>query len=426
MYISYSENITIRQNDVIDNLGTGIVIYQSKRNFVIDNDEWGSGYYGLFVNTFSDNNTIRGNTFRNNTGVATYGDGIRIRRSDDNKIVDNILINNDKGIHIEHDSLNNTITQNVIQNNTIYGALVLANTLESIDNLFYLNKFNNPLGQNAYDNGTNTNWDNGTIGNYWSNYGGIDVDDDGIGDSPYLIPGNGGGQDNLPIWEDGDDSPPIITINQPNPYNLFGAITPVVDVIFTCPKLSATWHQLDGTILTGNYSWTGTIEQSVWDQVGNGTVTIIFYANNTVGKEASNSVIVRKDIIAPVITLHSPKNNSRYNSTAPAYMISIIEANLDSYYYIITREGEESIRLIFDLSGSIDQTLWNILPAGTYTLTVYANDTLGNLGSTSVTIVKESLTVPPEISFGSFYLIIGIVSIVFLLVSVKHRLKKKF
>lgn len=425
IYLSYSENITISQNDVIDNLGTGIVLYQSKENFVIDNDQWGSRYYGLMVNTFSDNNTIRGNTFRNNTGVATYGDGIRIRRSDDNKIVDNILINNDRGIEIEHDSHNNTITQNVIQNNTNYGALVLANTLESSDNLFYLNTFNNPLGQNAYDNGTNTNWDNSTIGNYWADYGGIDADDDGTGDNPHSILGNGGGQDNLPIWDDGDDSPPVITINQPNPHELFGTLAPIVDVIFTCPKLSAMWHQLDGTIITSNYSWTGTIDQSVWDQVGNGTVTIIFYANNTVGKEASNSVTVQKDIIAPVITILSPLNNTRYNSTGPAYLISIIEPNLDSYYYIISGDSGESIRVISDLSGTVDQTLWDILPAGTYTLTVYANDTLGNLGSNSVTIVKELPASSPEIPFGSFYLIIGIVSIVLLLSSVTYKLKKK-
>ncbi len=425
IYLYHSENITVDNNDVINNLGQGIILFHSEKNYILDNDQMGSRYYGLFLNGISDNNTIRGNTFQNNTGAANYGDGIRISDSKDNRIVQNILIYNDRGIIIEDNSHNNTITQNIIQNNANYGALVLANTRESRDNLFYLNNFSNPLGQNAYDNGTNTKWDNGAIGNYWDNYSGIDADDDIIGDSPYPIPGDGGGQDNFPIWSDGYDGPPIITINQPNSDELFGVTTPMVDVTFTSSNISATWYQLNGTIITGNYSWTGTIDQSVWNQVGNGTVAIIFYANNTVGKVGSNSVTVRKDIIAPVITIYTPQNNARFNTTAPTYLISISEKNLDSYYYTLSWTGGESTHFIYVLSGSINQALWDTLPAGIYTLTIYANDTLGNLGSNSVTIYKENLSSSQAIPFESFYLFIGIVSIALILVSVNYRLRKQ-
>jgi hypothetical protein len=40
-------------------------------------------------------------------------------------------------------------------------------------------------------------WDNGSIGNYWSNYNGTDANNDGIGESPYMMDVNN--KDNYPL-----------------------------------------------------------------------------------------------------------------------------------------------------------------------------------------------------------------------------------
>ncbi|MEJ2242892.1 MAG: NosD domain-containing protein, partial [Candidatus Bathyarchaeota archaeon] len=67
------------------------------------------------------------------------------------------------------------------------------------DNLFYNNSFDN--NQNVQITSTNYTeaWDNGTIGNYWSNYNGTDNNGDGTGDTPYIIDENN--QDNYPLME---------------------------------------------------------------------------------------------------------------------------------------------------------------------------------------------------------------------------------
>jgi len=42
-------------------------------------------------------------------------------------------------------------------------------------------------------------WDNGTQGNYGSDYDGVDLDGDGIGDTPYMVPPNN--RDNYPFMD---------------------------------------------------------------------------------------------------------------------------------------------------------------------------------------------------------------------------------
>jgi hypothetical protein len=56
-------------------------------------------------------------------------------------------------------------------------------------------------GVNAQDNGQFNYWDNGSTGNYWTDYSGLDKDSNGIGDVPYNITGSAGSQDKFPLME---------------------------------------------------------------------------------------------------------------------------------------------------------------------------------------------------------------------------------
>ena len=77
------------------------------------------------------------------------------------------------------------------------------------------------------------------------------------------------------------------------------------------------------------------------------------------------------------------------------------------------------------IQGTFNQTIWDALSNGTVRITIYANDTVGNVGVSEVLIRKGSTPtdgdVPTSIPFGSFYL----VCIVFCIVSLVWIVNKK-
>ena len=255
VYIVYGNNNTLSENIVSNNIKNGIYLDSSNNNTVSGNTaninrDYGirmnlgdnntisgntannNGYYGIYISDYSGYNTIEGNTANNNSDHGIYllhsdsnnivsentannnGDyGIELHYSDNNVVLRNDAHNNRAGIML-YDSNENEILRNTCSNNWEGGILVYS---DSASNIISKNNFTNNY-RHAKDVGYGNQWDNGSIGNYWDNYTGVDTDDDGIGDSPYTyIFGSAGSQDNYPIWRDSDDIAPQITINIPNP-----------------------------------------------------------------------------------------------------------------------------------------------------------------------------------------------------------------
>ncbi|MFX1350445.1 MAG: DUF2341 domain-containing protein, partial [Promethearchaeota archaeon] len=107
-----------------------------------------------------------------------------------------------------------------------------------------------------------------------------------------------------------DTTPPNVKINLPNQNNLFGSTAPNFNVsINDNHVIDKMWYRLlNGTIITINTTFTtnGTIDEARWAEMGNGTVTIQFFANDSNGNIGYSEVVVRKDIIFPAIVINSP------------------------------------------------------------------------------------------------------------------------
>lgn len=130
--------------------------------------------------------TISNNTINNNKIV-----GISLAESEQNIIEHNIIQNNQKGVQLGF-CTGNQVRSNTIYSNSVYGIYVT----QSTSNTFSQNDFvdNN---QNAQDLSTNF-WSAESKGNYWHDYNKYDNNSDGIGDTPYAIPG-GANIDNYPL-----------------------------------------------------------------------------------------------------------------------------------------------------------------------------------------------------------------------------------
>ncbi len=125
--------------------------------------------------------------------------GIWIESSVNCNVYKNFINNNSIGINIIS-SKNTIISNNTISNNSAFGinitSMQIPSHLSRYNTIFHNNFINNK--NNVFDEGISNNWSYENEGNYYDDYNGFDKNNDGIGDSSYIIPG-GENKDNYPL-----------------------------------------------------------------------------------------------------------------------------------------------------------------------------------------------------------------------------------
>ncbi len=139
--------------------------------------------------------TVSGVTVKN-LNISNFSIGIYVRTTHNN-IVDNAFSNNIVGVLLSGSA--NNITKNYISNNRqglFFGFEQIDHNAGNIPSDIIISK-NSFIKNEVQLTGcvckiynfseARHSWDYGKVGNYWSNYNGTDSDNDGIGDTPYVI-----------------------------------------------------------------------------------------------------------------------------------------------------------------------------------------------------------------------------------------------
>ncbi|MBN1322964.1 MAG: right-handed parallel beta-helix repeat-containing protein [Methanotrichaceae archaeon] len=176
-----SNNNSIWKNNISSSGNCAISLVSSEKNSILGNNVSGNAWYGIYLTEMSNENDIRENA------VAENGrGGICLEDSRENVVQSNIVRANGKGIILTYDSYRNTLRNNTVEengrgihlafhsnDNLIEGNAILQNeygiylTFSTARNLIVGNRLVEN-GYNAYDEGIRNRWDDGTIGNYYS------------------------------------------------------------------------------------------------------------------------------------------------------------------------------------------------------------------------------------------------------------------
>jgi len=241
---TYYENVVVnktisligesKENTIVDGGGTWAVVAVEKDNVVVTGftvRNSGSGWYyyeasgitianSTFCNIYNNIATnvwygitswLGGNNSVSSNTISNADQGVSFDGPYHNRVISNSISNTSVGICLWANSYLTTVVNNTISNssdvgiyldNSPYGLVINNIIADSRYGIYMFHSVSNKIYHNSFLNNTQqaflsyfsvgNSWDNGypSGGNYWSDYLDADANEDGIGDTSYVIDGD--------------------------------------------------------------------------------------------------------------------------------------------------------------------------------------------------------------------------------------------
>lgn len=423
VYVQSTHNISISGFTIRN--GFGIYSYNSQNVAISGNIISNNGQGIILIG--STNNTISQNLITLNSLSILLSDG-----SSDNKLCENMItLNSGDGVWLDN-SYRNIICENEVSKNglgTAPGYHVYGIRLSySNNNTIYHNNITGNYEQADGWMSTNNVWDNGyhSGGNYWSDYTGTDLcsgpyqnetGSDGIGDMSYVIDENnidryplmnpwGVVAGNLQILKPTNESVILgsvkITFAIENwgrdvkflKGNASNRVDLEIEYRSTCGK-NCGWGIMlwstssDGLMLRSRDKYIQTVlyDPSEYEEVvpsdfigdapyGQATIRLVHwkrmnegYAYGEFGVTEINVIFLPADTEPPMITILAPQNTT-YTTSIP--LTFAVNETASWIGYSLGEQANVTIAGNTTLTG---------LSVGAHSITIYANDTSGNMGA---------------------------------------------
>jgi len=343
LLLQHSDDSTIIDNFVLNNT-IGMVVGDSTSCDVIDNtisyNEFGLGLLNATHNNVTGNMIIENNgTVETEEGITVSG-GINLVNSSANNLTENILSHNLLGLSVDEESVNNTIDYNFFIENE----------------------------KQADDESDSNEWDNGSVGNYWSDNPENDAAGDGIGDQTYVINATSGAQDEYPMMHPVASAGDDLSVDEGESLSMQGEVVSAMEV------LEHEWTVHDGT---EEVTLSGEEISHTFDEPGDYQLTYTITAEAGLIDEDQMTVTVEDTTppeadAGPDVSVDEGETVT-FDGTGSTDNVGIV-----NYTWEFTIEGETVTLYGESPSHQFDE-------AGTYEVTLTVKDDAGNEDSDTMT-----------------------------------------